>query len=402
MRAIASRYEPDPQLIPAFDDETTGRVLIVDGDAATRSAHRSMLGCNFDVLTATSGEQAIELCRERSPDLVILEVALPGIDGYGTCRQLRTFLDIPILFVACGSTLESQLDAFDAGGNDLILKPANPTIFPRKVALAIRQHRTQRALEQEKKTLERMAMGFLSSASQTGILLEFMRRNMTVADYPDLADNLLTTIHDLGLQACVLIRHPDGEATIASVLGTPSPLETSMLENVRGMGRLFQFKRHLVVNYDRVSIIVSNMPDEQAEQERAGILRDSLAILAESAEVMTVNVDLRLEGQQRAEQIQVALSEAELAVNVLGDQTRVTLCDTRLLLQEMIEGIEKTYAWLDISHSQEAEISATMDESVQRILQRLATGGGFDAQLSQVLAALNAGRGQGQDMVELF
>lgn len=175
-----------------------------------------------------------------------------------------------------------------------------------------------------------------------------------------------------------------------------------MLENVRGMGRLFQFKRHLVVNYERVSIIVSNMPDEQVEQERAGILRDSLAILAESAEVMAVNVDLRLEGQKRAEQIQVALSEAELAVNVLGDQTRVTLCDTRLLLQEMIEGIERTYAWLDISNSQEAEISATMDESVQRILQRLANGGGFDTQFSQVLKALNAGRGQGQDMVELF
>ncbi|WP_374484811.1 two-component system response regulator [Zoogloea sp.] len=402
MRAIASSDKPAPQLIPAFDDETTGRVLIVDGDVTTRSAHRSMLGCNFDVLTAASGEQAIELCKARSLDLIILEVTLPGIDGYETCRKLRTFLDIPILFVACGSTLESQLDAFDAGGNDLILKPANPEIFPRKIALAIRQHRAQRALEQEKKTLERMAMGFLSSASQTGTLLEFMRRNMAVTDYPDLANNLLTTIQDLGLQACVLIRHPDGGATASSANSTPSPLETSMLENVRGMGRLFQFKRHLVVNYDRVSIIVSNMPDEQAEQERAGILRDSLAILAESAEVMAVNVDLRLEGQKRAEQIQVALSEAELAVNVLGDQTRVTLCDTRLLLQEMIEGIEKTYAWLDISNSQEAEISATMDESVQRILRCLAKGGGFDAQLSQVLAALNAGRGQGQDMVELF
>lgn len=402
MQAIASSYESDPQLVPAFDDETTGRVLIIDGDVATRSAHRSMLGCNFDVLTAVSGEQAIEQCKERSPDLIILEVALPGIDGYETCRQLRAFLDIPILFVTCGSTLENQLDAFDAGGNDLILKPVSPTIFPRKVALAIRQYRARMTLEQEKKALERMAMGFLSSASQTGILLEFMRRNMAVADYSDLADNLLTTIQDLGLQACVLIRHPDDEATIASVHGTPSPLEASMLENVRGMGRLFQFKRHLVVNYERVSIIVSNMPDEQVEQERAGILRDSLAILAESAEVMAVNVDLRLEGQKRAEQIQVALSEAELAVNVLGDQTRVTLCDTRLLLQEMIEGIERTYAWLDISNSQEAEISATMDESVQRILQRLANGGGFDTQFSQVLKALNAGRGQGQDMVELF
>ena len=175
-----------------------------------------------------------------------------------------------------------------------------------------------------------------------------------------------------------------------------------MLENVRYMGRMFQFKRHLVVNGDRISIIVSNMPDEETEQERAGALRDSLAILAESADVMAVNVDLRFEGQKRAEQLQVALSEAELAVNALSDQTRLTLCDTRVLLQEMIEGIERTYSWLDISQTQETEISAAMDESVQRILRRLVHGGGFDARLSQVLKALDAGRGQGQDMVELF
>lgn len=402
MLRTASNQELDRQLASAFDEETTGRVLIIDSDAKARSAHRTMLGRSFDILTAASGEQAIELCTEYTPDLVILEVALPGMDGYETCRKLRAFLSVPILFVTSGRSLENQLDAFDAGGNDFTLKPVSPTIFPRKVALAIQQHRARTTLEQEKTALERMAMGFLSSASQTGILLEFMRRNMAVTDYADLADNLLTTIRDLGLQSCVLIRHPNDDATVVTSHGEPSPLETSILENVRGMGRLFQFKRHLVVNYDRVSIIVSNMPDEQTEQERAGTLRDSLAILAESTEVMTINVDLRLEGQKRAEQLQIALSEAELAVNALGDQTRVTLRDTRLLLQEMIDGIEKTYAWLDISHTQEAEISTTMDDSVQRILRRLASGGGFDAQFSQVLKALNAGRGQGQDEVELF
>lgn len=402
MQTTAAPGGLDSECVPSFIAETTGRVLIIDGDTAARSAHRAMLGHHFDVLSAASGEQAIELCTDFTPDLVILEVALPGIDGYETCRRLRTFLNVPILFVTCGSTLENQLDAFDAGGNDLLLKPVSPTVLLRKLALAIEQHRIQTALEQEKRALERMAMGFLSSASQTGILLEFMRRSVAVTDYTALAENLLATIQDLGLKSCVLIRHPDGNETLAASHGAPSPLEVSMLENVRDMGRLFQFKRHLVVNYDRVSVIVSNMPDEAAEQERAGTLRDSLAILAESTEVMAINVDLRLEGQKRAEQLQIALSEAELAANSLGDQTRVTLCDTRLLLQEMIDGIEKTYAWLDISHSQEAEISATMDKSVRRILLRLASGGGFDAQFSQVIRALNAGRGQGQNVVELF
>lgn len=402
MYRSAGSHALDPGFSPAFDNETSGRVLIVDGDPHARNTHRAMLGRHFDVLTASTGEQAVETCRTSPPDLVILEIALPGMDGFETCRQLRTFLRVPILFVTSGHSLESQLEAFEAGGNDQILKPASPTIFPRKVALAIQQHRTQTRLEQNKQALERMAMGFLSSASQTGILLEFMRRSITVTDYRTLGANLLATIQDLGLQACVLVRHPGEGASIVTAGGEPSPLEESILENVREMGRLFQFKRHLVVNYDRISVIVSNMPDEQAEPERTGILRDSLTILAESAEMMTTNVDSRLEGQQRAEQLQIALSEAELALNALGDQNRVTLCDTRLLLQEMIDGIERSYAWLDISRIQESELSATMDKSVQRILTRLSNEGSFDARFSQVLQALNAGRGQGQDLVELF
>ncbi|WP_346284774.1 response regulator [Zoogloea sp.] len=384
----------------AFDWPLNGRVLIVDDDAVTRSIHRSILAGNFDVLTAASGEEAIRLCTAQAPDLVILDVGLPGIDGYETCRRLRQLIKAPIIFVTGHHTLEDQLKAFDAGGNDLIPKPVTATIFSRKAAMAIRQYRMAATLAQEKQALERMAMGFLSSASQTGILLEFMRKSVISPDYPALAENLLTSIQDLGLESYILIRHSDGGSTVVTARGSPSPLEESILENVKVMGRLFQFKQRLVVNYDRVSIIVSNMPDEGEEPERTGILRDSLAILAESTEAMAVNVDLRLEGQKRAEQLQIALSEAELAVNSMGDQNRLTLCDTRLLLQEMVDGIENTYSWLDTSHAQELAISATMDESVQRILGRLSNGTNFDARFLQVMQAFKAG--SSHDAVELF
>lgn len=402
MHRNASSHDLDPTCSSAFDSTTTGRVLIVDGVSRSRRSLRTLLAKSFDVLTAASGERAIELCTGYPPDLVVIDAALQGGESYETCRRLKAFLTVPVIFLADASTFESQLDAFDAGGDGLIPKPISPTIFPRKLALAIQQHHAHKTLWEEKRALERMAMGFLASGSQTGTMLEFMRSGVSAPNYEVLAENLVTSIKHLGLQSCVLIRHPNEDTTVVSAHGAPTSLEISMLNNVRGMGRLFQFKRHIVVNYDRVSIIVSNMPDEKTEEDRAGALRDSLTILAESTEVMTTNVDLRLEGQKRAEQLQIALSEAELALNALGDQTRMTLRDTRLLLQEMIDGIEKTYAWLDISQHQETEISATMDSSVQRILSRLTSGGRFDEKFAQVLQALNAGRGAGADVVELF
>lgn len=374
------------------DAGLTGRVLVVDDDRVARATHRSVLARRFDVLTAESGEEAIALCQVQLPDLVVLDVGMPGLDGYETCRRLREWTSIPILFVTAHQSLEEHLKAYEAGGSDLITKPVNGDIFLRKVSVAIRQYRTAVTLAKEKEALQKMAMGFLSNASQNGILLNFMRASIVCQDHHSLAVQLLAATRDLGLSCCVLIEH-DGGATAITERGEPSPLEWSILEHASEMGRLFQFRHRLVVNYERVSIIAADMPDDAEEAERAGILRDSLVILAETAEALAINVDIRQEGQKRAEQLQVALK-------TLGDKNRAMLMDARLLLQELVDGIEKTYSWLGTSNEQEATISTTMDRAVQRVLDRLASGGDFDAQFAEVMQALNAGHGSSE--VELF
>ena len=381
-------------------EEPGGRVLVVDDERVTRAFHRAILAQHFDVLTAASGSEALELCVGQMPDVIVLDVEMPGIDGYETCLRLRAFTSVPIIFVTGHQSLEEHLKAFDAGGTDLITKPVSAELFQRKVSVAIRQYRAAAALADEKKALERMAMGFLSSVSQTGILLDFMRKSIASHDYRSLANSLLSAIQELGLKSCVQIRHPDGAATAVTDHGEPTALEQSILDHVSEMGRLFQFRKRLVVNYDRVSLIVSNMPDEAEEPERAGILRDSLVILAETTEALSINVDIRQEGQKRAEQLQIALSEAEVALTDLGEQNKAAMRDTRLLLQEMVDSIEKTYGWLNTSQTQETTITATMEQAIQRILERLASGGDFDAQFAQVMQALNAGRSH--NAVELF
>lgn len=399
MLRFASGSRDDQGELADEDVGLTGRVLVVDDDRLARAAHRSLLARRFDVLTAESGEEAIELCKAQLPDLVVLDVGMPGLDGYETCRRLREWTSIPILFVTAHQSLEEHLKAYDAGGSDLITKPVNGDIFLRKVSVAIRQYRAAVTLAEEKEALQRMAMGFLSNASQNGILLNFMRSSIVCQDHHSLAGQLLAATRDLGLSCCVLIQH-EGGATAITERGEPSPLEWSILEHAAEMGRLFQFKQRLVVNYERVSIIVADMPDEAEQAERAGILRDSLVILAETAEALAINVDFRQEGQKRAEQLQVALSGAETALNTLGEKNRAMLLDTHVLLQELVDGIEKTYSWLGTSQEQEATISTTMDRAVQRVLDRLASGGDFDAQFAEVMQALNAGRGNTE--VELF
>lgn len=379
--------------------ETNTRILVVDDDRTSRAIHRTILAQKFDVITAASGQEALAICHEQLPDLIVLDVEMPELDGYQTCRLLRKWTNIPIVFVTSHQSMEEHLKAYEAGGNSLFTKPVSAEILLRKTAMAIEQHRIASNLAKEKKALEKMAMGFLSSASQSGALLNFMRASIISHDYHDLAQQLLQAAHNLGVNCSIRILHEDGP-TVVTDHGDATQLELSIFEHVSEIGRLFQFKNRLVVNYERVSIIVSNMPSETEEAERAGILRDSLAILAETAEALVLNVDIRKEAQKKAEHMQIALSSAEGVLNELAEKQKLMLLDTRLLLQELVDDIEKTYSWLNTSQTQEATISSTMANAIHRILKRLNTDSDFESQFSQVMKALHAGRAP--NTVELF
>lgn len=380
-------------------EEITGRVLVVDDDRTIRHLHQSLLAQRFDVAVAASGEEALAACAERLPDLVLLDVEMPGMDGYEACRRLRQASDVPIIFVTNHQTLDEHVKAFDAGGNDIVTKPAAGEILVRKAALAIQQHRATAKLAEEKENLNRMAMGFLSSMGQSGILLNFMRACVACRSHRALAEGLMAALGDLGVDGSVLIRHADGPTALTSH-GEPTPLECAILKKASGMGRVFQFSTRLVVNYDRVSILIANMPDEKLEAERAGQIRDNVATLAETVEALCDTVDMRIESMGRAEQLQVALGGAVAAMETLRRRYADSLFRTEDELNRLVEGVEKSFSWLDTSHAQEKAITGVMKNHVRAILAMLAEHGDVDSEFDKVLSTLRGGEG-GNDM-ELF
>ncbi len=375
-----------------------GRVLIVDDDAITRAIHRTVLAEKFDIETTGSGQEALEICREHLPDLILLDAMMPGIDGYETCRQLRQFTDIPIIFATSNETLDEHLKAFDAGGDDLIIKPVVREILLHKIALAIAQKNKQKNLINENGTLQNMAMGFLSAVGESGVLEKFMRSSMACSTSKALGESLVQAITDFGLECSVLIRTSQ-VSTVLNSRGEPSEMERMILEQSGSMGRIFQFGHRLVVNYERVSVIVNNLPMD--DEGKSGRMRDNITTLAEMANTLCDNVDMRLASSSRAEQLQVALTTAVAAIDTLHERSHNAQVDIRILLQDLMEKIEKTYSWIGISRDQEERISKIMLSSVDKILSLLGTTGDqSDEQLDKVLSALKDGHVGGE--VDLF
>ena len=102
------------------------RILIIeDDDAIVRVLRRSLSLEGFDVESAGDGETGLALALENRPDLVILDLMLPGMDGLEVCRRLRTSTsgNTPILMLTARDTVPDRIQGLDAGADDYIVKP---------------------------------------------------------------------------------------------------------------------------------------------------------------------------------------------------------------------------------------------------------------------------------------
>ncbi len=132
----------------ALDQSTSStrraRLLVVDDQPINIQALYQTFAADHQVLMATSGEQALVLCIIKQPDLVLLDVVMPGMDGFEVCRRLKedeATRDIPVIFVTAQNDEVAETRGLDAGAVDFISKPINPTI----VRARVRTHLTLKA-----------------------------------------------------------------------------------------------------------------------------------------------------------------------------------------------------------------------------------------------------------------
>ena len=111
-------------------------VLIVDDMTSNIEVLNSILGSDYEVLFATNGHEAIDIAYEQVPDLILLDVIMPDMDGYAVCSYLKAedkTRDIPVIFVTSMDQEDDESRGLDAGGIDYITKPLRPSIIKARV-----------------------------------------------------------------------------------------------------------------------------------------------------------------------------------------------------------------------------------------------------------------------------
>ena len=145
-------------------------VLVVDDDVRMlRMMQRILELEGYRVLTATDGEAALDVFDEETPDLVLLDIMMPGMDGYMVCQRIREFCQIPIIMVTAKGNDEEKVEALDAGADDYVTKPFSSSVLAARARAVLRR---------TKLWDERPEPAFCSA----DLVVDFARHMVTVGD----------------------------------------------------------------------------------------------------------------------------------------------------------------------------------------------------------------------------
>lgn len=148
-----SDHQPTDPLPLAPSDKQTPIVLVVDDDmAGLLLATEALEARGFSVIEAEDGIQAVERFQEYTPDLVIMDVIMPRMDGFESCARIRQSpggQHVPILMITGLEDVESIQKAYEVGATDFVTKPINFYLLPYRVTYMMRAKRTADALRAE-------------------------------------------------------------------------------------------------------------------------------------------------------------------------------------------------------------------------------------------------------------
>ena len=266
------------------------KIFVVDDQKSIRMVITAMLEETHEVEAFETAEACLMRCVDLPPDMFLLDVNLPGMDGRALCQEIRGLercKDVPVVFITACDSLEDALAGYDAGANDYVLKPFEQIGLNRKVDNLLRITQENRALQHAAQDSDDLVTLLQSSLDDNALVIRFLRNLTECGTAQEVVEAVLRIMHSYNLAGAVQIRLRGEEETVADS-GQTSPLLISIVNHVRNQGRIFEFKRCSIYNFERISILLTSMPVDNSEQ--CGRIRDSFAIIAETAEARLIAI----------------------------------------------------------------------------------------------------------------
>lgn len=374
-------------------------LVIADDDPIVREALAAALDSRFTVRAFPSGEEALQSLGTDAADLLLLDVDMPGMDGYETCRQLRAGThheNLPVIFVSACAQLEDRLRGYAVGGNDYLIKPFDIDELHAKILLAIDQKRRAHHLAGEVAELSNAALLTAEMMGEVGVVLEFHRMLTQCTSADQVADAVVGALSRLGHEGCMRLRQRRLSIT-RSGEHRASALEASLLDHLeaRPDARIVTLGQNLGFSFGPVTLLVRSPswishPDDPDTADQMGRARDNVALLCDGAVARLQALDAEDDAQQLngARRLIDATRET---LDVLRNVEHEVHSQLDQVFESMRETFEMHFPRLGLTADQEEQLAGIVTDHRERGLAVLARGREAEIGLHRLIGRLESG-----------
>jgi len=364
-------------------------ILAIDDDKFVQKMIARAIGSEtIEVRAAFDGESGIEMANQSIPDIILLDVEMPGINGYETCEKLRSSdvtAKVPIIFLSSRSSLRERMQGYEVGGDDYLVKPFENENLLARINILLKYHSERILLEEQYKLAQKTAVTALTGTSELGIAMQFLEKSIAYSSTAELMLGLFDGTNRFDLDCCAMLQTKEGVSwhTSKEVI---SPIEKELLEMSDREARFLDFGHRTIVNYPMVSLLVRNMPLDN--MERYGRIKDLLPILLSAVNVKLNSLETQTALNEQSQSMLNLFKNIRCNLFQMGTTIVEKRDEGRTTTESLIQGLHGDLLGMGLEEEQEEYLLELIDSVVEELMIKLDAGAEVRSVFSFILTNL--------------
>ncbi len=364
-------------------------ILAIDDDKfVQKMISRALDSETVLVRPALSGEIGLEMADEKVPDIILLDVEMPGINGYETCERLRSSnitREVPIVFLSSHSSLRERMQGYEVGGDDYLVKPFENENLQARINILIKYRKERVNLQEQYQIAKKTAVTALTGTSELGLAMQFMEKSIVFSSADDLMSGLFDFTDQFNLDCCAMVQAKNLNSWYTSK-EVISPIEKELLELSDRDTRFLDFGQRTIVNYPMVSLLVRNMPLE--DMERYGRIKDLLPIFLSAVNVKLSSIETQMALNQQSKDMLESFKGIRQYLYQTGNTIVANREEGKDLTGKLIQDLHSDLLRMGLEVEQEEYLLELVDSVVNDVMAKLDAGAEIRSVLSYILENL--------------
>lgn len=358
---------------------------LVSADEVFIAHHKERLGHEVDLNVFRNAAACRDGLAAQRPDLIVIDTGLPDDEGFKLHRELRDDFDHSDIYqlLLCDEA-DIARAGFDA--DDQLLKPFGEAAFYRKLAQVTKVFAEKASTREQMAYAQNVAFTSMSAMGELGVVMQFLSKSFGCANIQSVAALAVESLDQYELEGAVYLIW-EGDSLVRTTANGDLPQEQrTLIEQRRTLGRILEIGRNLVVNFDHVTLLITNLPEE--DSQRLGRIRDNIATLAEGIESRLQGLLLVHDNTLKQQGIRYATWEIRDSVKNLEARQIADMSQTRELINKVIDEYEDAFLHMGMSPEVENQLIGQLVELRHKIAEIISRPGEVHERLQIVITAL--------------